>query len=121
MTRRPLSGAKAAAPEPTESRLDAWLWHARFLRKRGVAAELCSAGRVRVSGRVVDKAHATVRVGDVLTFPLGRDIRVIKILALPPKRGPAAEMRACYEDLFPPTRPAPGAGEDREDANDDES
>jgi ribosome-associated heat shock protein Hsp15 len=43
----------------------------------------------------------TVRVGDVLTFPLGRHIRVVKVLALAQRRGPATEARTLYEDLNP--------------------
>src|SRR2546421_12383918 len=80
-------------------RLDKFLWAARFLKTRGLAADLCVQGRVRVSGRLVDKAHALVRVGDVLTFPLGSHIKVVRILALPTRRGPAAEAQALYEDL----------------------
>ena len=80
-------------------RLDKFLWAARFLKSRSLAADLCAQGRVRVSGRLVDKAHARVRVGDVLTFPLGPRIRVVRILALPTRRGPAAEAQSLYEDL----------------------
>jgi len=80
-------------------RLDKFLWAARFLKSRNLAAELCAQRRIRVSGRLVDKAHALVRVGDVLTFPLGPHIKVVRILALPTRRGPAAEAQALYEDL----------------------
>lgn len=92
-------------------RLDRWLWSARFFKSRGRAAELCAEGKIRVSGRIIHKAHVTVRVGDVLTFPLGRDIRVIRVLALAARRGPAPEARALYEDLNPrdPIPPAEAA------------
>ena len=83
-------------------RVDKWLWHARFFKTRTLAAKLCSAGRLRVSGTVVSKAHHSVKVGDVLTFPQGRNIRVIRIVALSLRRGPAAEARLLYEDLKPP-------------------
>jgi ribosome-associated heat shock protein Hsp15 len=82
-------------------RLDKFLWAARFLKSRSLAAALCAEKRVRVSGRLVDKAHTLVRVGDVLTFPLGSRIRVVRILALPTRRGPADEAQALYEDLSP--------------------
>ena len=62
-------------------RLDKWLWYARFFKSRSLAAKFCDEGRLRVSGQVTHKAHYAVRPGDVLTFPLGPDIRVIKILA----------------------------------------
>lgn len=43
-----------------------------------------------------------MRPGDVLTFPLGPDIRVVKVVALALRRGPAAEARTLYEDLSCP-------------------
>ncbi|MBI3514744.1 MAG: RNA-binding S4 domain-containing protein [Proteobacteria bacterium] len=86
-------------------RLDKWLWAARFFKSRTAASALCAAGKIRMSGRVISKAHVTVRVGDVLTFPLGRHIRVVRVLALAVRRGPAPEARALYEDL----NPVPGA------------
>ena len=83
-------------------RLDKWLWFARFLKSRTLAAGLCAGGRVRVSGRVVAKPSQTIKVGDVLTFPLGPHIRVIEVKALGVRRGPAEEARTLYEDLSPP-------------------
>jgi ribosome-associated heat shock protein Hsp15 len=83
-------------------RLDKWLWFTRFLKSRSLAAKLCATGRVRLSGRIVTKAHQPVRVGDVLTFPLGPHIRVIEVKALGERRGPATEARLLYADLSPP-------------------
>jgi len=85
-------------------RLDKWLWHARFLKSRTLASKLCQAGKVRVNGEPVKKAHVAVRPGDVLTFPLGPHIRVIKILELGKRRGPATEAQSLYEDLEPPQK-----------------
>ncbi|HZT20963.1 MAG TPA: S4 domain-containing protein [Dongiaceae bacterium] len=90
-------------------RLDKWLWHARFCKSRTLAARLAAAGKVRISGSAIWKAHHPVRPGDVLTFPLGPHIRTVRILALGERRGPAPEARGLYEDLAPP--PAlPAAG-----------
>lgn len=83
-------------------RLDKWLWFARFCKTRSLAAKLCEAGVVRCSGTLVGKANHAVRPGDVLTFPLGRHIRVIRVKALGERRGPAPEAQALYEDLAPP-------------------
>ena len=83
-------------------RLDRWLWHARFCRTRTLAAKLAAAGRVRIAGSAVFKAHYGVKPGDVLTFPLGPHIRTVKVLALGARRGPAPEARLLYEDLAPP-------------------
>ena len=86
----------------TSLRLDKWLWHARFCKSRTLAAKLAAAGKVRIAGTVVFKAHHGVRPGDVLTFPLGPHIRTVRILALGERRGPAPEAQALYEDLAPP-------------------
>jgi ribosome-associated heat shock protein Hsp15 len=88
-------------------RLDKWLWYARFLKSRSLASKLCAGGRVRINRRVVDKASAQVHVGDVLTFPLGTRIRVIRIVALGSRRGPAAEAQTLYEDLSEPVEKKP--------------
>ena len=84
-------------------RLDKWLWYARFFKTRSIATGMCNAGGFRVSGDIVSKAHHQVRPGDVLTFPQGRHIRVVKVLALASRRGPAPEAQQLYEDLCPPS------------------
>ncbi len=83
-------------------RLDRWLWFARFLKSRGLAASLVESGRIRLNGERVAKPARSVKPGDVLTFPLGDHIRVIRILAPGARRGPASEAQRLYEDLAPP-------------------
>ncbi len=92
---------------PTESlRLDKWLWHARFFKTRSLAARQVSAGKIRVNSVKVAKPARNVSPGDVLTFPTGDVIRVIRIVALGVRRGPAPEAQALYEDLTPPENKA---------------
>ncbi len=87
-------------------RLDKWLFHARFVKSRSLAADLVQTAGVRVNGlRVAKPAHA-VRAGDVLTFALGSRVVVVRVLAAGTRRGPAPEARALYDDLSPPP-PAP--------------
>lgn len=102
-------------------RLDKWLWFARFFKTRSLAAKLCEAERVRVNRIVVAKAHQAVRVGDVLTFPQARQIRVVRILALGGRRGPASEARTLYEDLAPVGGPSGETGGEMGDAAGDEA
>jgi ribosome-associated heat shock protein Hsp15 len=83
-------------------RLDKWLWFARFVKTRSLATKLVVDGRMRVNGAPTQKAHYAVKAGDVLTFPLGPHIRVIKVVALGSRRGPATEAQSLYEDLDPP-------------------
>ena len=93
----------ASASDPAATlRLDKWLWHARFAKSRSLAAKLVSETGVRVNGTRASKSAAAVRPGDVLTFVQGRHVRVIRILALGTRRGPAPEAQALYDDLDPP-------------------
>lgn len=102
----------SAATAGSALRLDKWLWYARFFKTRSLATQVCGAGKVRVDGDVVNKAHFVVRPGHVLTFVQGGHVRVIKVLALAGRRGPASEAQALYEDLAPPARDTaiPSAG-----------
>jgi len=88
-------------------RLDKWLWQARFFKTRSLSARLVSGGHVRVNGRKVSKPAQAVAPGDVLTFPQARRVRVVHILALGTRRGPAPEARALYDDLAPEARDDP--------------
>ena len=90
------------AEAPAEKlRLDKWLWQARFFKTRSLAAKEVSAGHVRVNGTRVSKPAHQVGAEDVLTFPQARVIRVVRILALGTRRGPAPEAQALYEDMTP--------------------
>jgi ribosome-associated heat shock protein Hsp15 len=83
-------------------RLDKWLWYARFFKTRGLATKVIAGGRLRLDGEVMTKPHRAALVGQVLTFAQGSRVRVIKILALGSRRGPADEASLLYEDLAPP-------------------
>ena len=91
----------AAAKFETTIRVDRWLWFARFFKSRNIAAKTVQGRKVRINSVVVAKPSATVKVGDVLTFSQAKEIRVIKILKLGVRRGPAPEAQSLYEDLAP--------------------
>ena len=80
-------------------RLDKWLWHARFFKSRSLATRFIEKSRCRIDGRVVDKAHAPVTPGMVLTFALGPRVRVVRVVALGERRGPATEARTLYDEI----------------------
>ena len=92
-------------------RLDRWLWWARLVKTRSAAQALAADGHLRVDGRAVDRAHAAVRIGNVLTFPLHGRVRVLRVEALPTRRGPAPEAQACYCDLNAALVDASGNGQ----------
>ena len=83
-------------------RLDKFLWFVRLTKTRADAQDVAEAGHLRMDGRVIDQAHTHVRIGNILSFPLRGRVRVIRVEALPHRRGPAPEARACYSDLSPP-------------------
>ena len=80
-------------------RLDKWLWCARFMRARSDCAQLVASGSIRINRQPTEKAHARLRVGDVLTVPVHRAVRVVRVLALARRRGPAAEARLLYDEI----------------------
>ncbi len=80
-------------------RIDLFLWQARLARSRPAAQELANQGHVRLNGRRVERAHVPVRAGDVLTLPAHGPAKVIRVLALPARRGPPAEALALYTVL----------------------
>ena len=80
-------------------RLDRWLWCARFMRARTDCAALVGQGSIRINRQPTDKAHAKLRLGDVLTVPVHGRVRVGRVLALAARRGPAAEAAGLYEEV----------------------
>lgn len=88
-------------------RLDKWLVFTRFFKTRSIAADLIESGRLRINGVSVTKPHYKLRVGEVLTFPQGSFIRVVRVLSLPSRRGPPSEAQLCYEDLRPTAEQVP--------------
>lgn len=83
-------------------RIDKWLWHARFFKTRSLAAKIVSGGKLRVNGQPISKPAYAVSAQDVLTFPQAQQVRVIQVVALGDRRGPATEAQALYVDLDPP-------------------
>jgi ribosome-associated heat shock protein Hsp15 len=106
----PPPGAESGADSGSvKQRIDKWLWQARFFKTRGLAAGLAGSRKLRINGVHATKASQTIKPGDVLTFPQGNTIRVIRIEAIGLRRGPAPEAQALYTDLEPaPAKPPAG-------------
>lgn len=82
-------------------RLDKFLWFARLAPGRAQAQALAERGIIRLNGRRIDRAHAPVRVGDLITMPQGQAVCVLRVEQLPGRRGPAAEAQLCYCAVVP--------------------
>ncbi len=83
-------------------RLDKWLWFARVIRTRTLAAGLVTDGRVRINRERVAKPSQSVHVGDVITVAVGGRVRVLEVLDAGARRGPASEAQSLFRDLTPP-------------------
>jgi ribosome-associated heat shock protein Hsp15 len=77
-------------------RIDKLLWFLRLAKTRGAAQEWAEAGHIRRNGARIERASASVGVGDILVLPVPSGVRVIRIVALPNRRGPPQEAQSCY-------------------------
>lgn len=98
-------GAKPETPAQPRVRLDKWLWAARFFKSRVLAADLVASGHLRLNSQPCRKSAHALHLGDVLTFPQGKVIRVVRVTALGDQRGAATEAQQMYLDLAPVTSP----------------
>jgi ribosome-associated heat shock protein Hsp15 len=98
-----MSAKDAAAPAPgAQLRLDKWLWYARVVKSRTLAAGLVEDGKVRINRERMTKPSQAVRIGDVLTISVGPRVRILEVAAMSTRRGPANEAQALYVDRSPP-------------------
>ena len=84
-----------SAEASDSSRLDKWLWFARFYKTRSLATAAITGGKVHLNAERVKPAHA-VRAGDRITLILDGIAAEFEVLAIPQRRGPAGEARSHY-------------------------
>ena len=80
-------------------RIDRFLFFIRLVKSRTLARGVVEAGYVRIDGKRVEKPSEEVRTGSIVALPLDGNVRILRVLCLPIRRGPAPEARACYEEL----------------------
>ena len=85
--------------DATGMRLDRLLVFLRFARTRSVARSMIEAGTLRRNRNHVLRVSEIVYVGDVLTFPSGKDVRVVEVLSLPQRRTSPALAKSHYREL----------------------
>ena len=91
-------------------RVDKWLWYARVVKTRTLAASLIKSGKVRLNNHRISVPSRQVVLDDVLTVTLDRQIKILRIRTLGTRRGPAPEAQTLYEDLSSPvTNPGPNS------------
>ena len=80
-------------------RIDRYLHCIRLAKSRTLAQSLVEAGHVRIDGKRAIKPSEPVRVGSVVALPLHGQVRILRVLVLPDRRGPPSEARTCYEEI----------------------
>jgi len=80
-------------------RIDKLLGYLRLAKTRSVAQAMVAARHIRLNGQRVSRPHQQIAIGDILTIPIGKTVRVIRVVALPKRRGPASEAQSCYQVL----------------------
>lgn len=116
-----MAGRDDARDDALRQRLDKWLWFARVVKTRTLAAKLVAEGHVRVNAVRAEQAAKQIRPGDVLTIALDRSVLVLEVKAPGVRRGPYEEARTLYEDRSPPPAerepppPSPGRKPDRDE------
>ena len=82
-------------------RLDIYLYFIRIFKSRSIATKFVSTNRLRISGQVTQKPHKMISIGDVLTMTINHNIKILKVLDIPNRRGPYSESINFYEDITP--------------------
>lgn len=80
-------------------RIDRFLFFIRLVKSRTLAQAIVDEGHVRIDGRRVEKSSDEVHVGSVVGLPLRGQVRILRVVSLPKRRGPPPEARLCYEEL----------------------
>ena len=94
----------------TRQRIDKWLWFARMVKTRTLAQAIVSQGQVRVNKTRIVKASHEIGPGDVLTLAVHGRVRVVRVVSIGARRGPASEAQTLFEDIAEP-QTAPAASE----------
>jgi len=79
------------------TRIDKWLWAARFFKTRSLATAAVEAGRVKLQGERTKPAHA-VKIGALLDIDNGSTRWEVEVLGLAEKRGSAPQAQALYRE-----------------------
>ena len=85
-------------------RLDIYLYYIRIFKSRSISRKFVLTNRLRISGQVTHKPHKMISIGDVLTMTINDNIKILKVLDIPTRRGPYSESLNFYEDITPSER-----------------
>ncbi|EIL94244.1 RNA-binding S4 domain-containing protein [Rhodanobacter spathiphylli] len=87
-------------PAPATTRVDVWLWAARFFKTRSLAKQAIDGGRIDVNDAGCKPAR-TLHAGDRLKISRGDERMEVEVLALSDRRGPASAAQLLYRETEP--------------------
>ena len=87
--------------EKKNIRLDLYLFYIRIFKSRNLASKFIISNRLRISGQVTQKPHKLISTGDVLSLPIEDNVKILKVVDIPNRRGPFSEALNYYEDITP--------------------
>jgi len=83
--------------ENTSTRLDKWLWAARFYKTRAIAKQMIDGGKVFYNGQR-SKSGKAVAIGDIIKLRQGFDEKEVEVIALADRRRDATFAQTLYRE-----------------------
>ena len=82
-------------------RIDTYLYYIRLFKTRSLSTKFVLSNRLRISGQAIQKPHKMISIGDILTMIINDNLKILKVLGIPNRRGPYSEALNFYEDITP--------------------
>ncbi|MBC3920553.1 RNA-binding S4 domain-containing protein [Undibacterium sp. CY18W] len=94
------------------TRIDKWLWAARFFKTRSLATNAVELGRVMQNEQRIKPAHS-VKVGDLIEVQQAEQVWQVRVMRILEVRGPATVAQTMYEETAESAAKRAKVAEDR--------
>lgn len=92
-----MTAKQSNSQQSNATRLDKWLWTARFYKTRAIAKQMIDGGKVFYNGQRT-KSGKAVNVGDVIKIRQGYEEKEVTVVILADKRRDATFAQTLYEE-----------------------
>ncbi|MFZ6721427.1 RNA-binding S4 domain-containing protein [Undibacterium sp. Ji49W] len=94
------------------TRIDKWLWAARFFKTRSLATNAVELGRVMQNEQRIKPAHS-VKVGDLIEVQQAEQVWQVRVMRILEIRGSATVAQTMYEETAESAAKRAKVAEDR--------